>query len=183
MRDGLKGSPFNPYSNGFISGLTLREESIKFAITGAIRHPQIFYDYVDSSRQPWANSPAQCINYVSCHDNYTLFDKLQYSCPGASMETIDRMTRLAIGILLTAQGVPFLHAGVEMHRSKGGHHDSYRSSDEINRMEWSKKSAYEGLFRFTKNCIELRRQHPAFRMSDSDLVREKLFFSRNTFPE
>ncbi len=182
MRDGLKGSPFNPYSNGFISGLTLREESIKFAITGAIRHPQIFYDYVDSSRQPWANSPSQCINYVSCHDNYTLFDKLQYSCPGASMEEIDRMTRLAIGIILTAQGVPFLHAGVEMHRSKGGHHDSYRSSDEINRIEWSKKSAHEGLFRFTKNCIELRRQHPAFRMSDCDLVREKLFFLPKYIP-
>ena len=93
MRDGLKGSPFNRYSHGFISGLTLREEKIKFSIAGAIHHPQIFYDYVDSSRQPWANSPSQCVNYVSCHDNYTLFDKLQYSCPEASMDEIERMTK------------------------------------------------------------------------------------------
>jgi pullulanase len=182
MRDGLKGSPFNRNSIGFISGLTLREEKIKFAITGAIKHPQIFYDYVDSSRQPWANSPSQCVNYVSCHDNYTLFDKLQYSCPEASMEEIDRMTRLAIGILLTSQGVPFLHAGMEMHRTKGGHHDSYRSPDDVNQLEWSRKSKYATLFNFSKSCIELRRQHPAFRMNDSNMVREKLFFFQKYIP-
>lgn len=182
MRDGLKGSPFNRYSHGFISGLTLREEKIKFSITGAIDHPQIFYDYVDSSRQPWANSPSQCVNYVSCHDNYTLFDKLQYSCPEATMEEIERMTRLALGILLTSQGIPFLHAGVEMHRTKGGHHDSYRSPDEVNLLDWSRKAEYANLFEFTKNCIELRRQHPAFKMSDSQMVREKLFFFQKYIP-
>ncbi len=182
MRDGLKGSPFNKYSHGFISGLTLREEKIKFSITGAIKHPDIFYDYVETSRQPWANSPSQCVNYVSCHDNYTLFDKLQYSCPEATSEEIDRMTRLAIGMILTAQGVPFLHSGVEMHRSKGGHHDSYRSPDEVNQIEWGKKSNFGGLIRFTKNCIDLRRQHPAFRMSDSDMVREKLSFYNKYIP-
>ena len=182
MRDGLKGSPFNRNSIGFISGLTLREEKIKFALTGAIKHPQIFYDYVDSSRQPWAISPAQCVNYVSCHDNYTLFDKLQYSCPESSMEEIERMTRLAIGIILTSQGIPFLHAGVEMHRTKGGHHDSYRSPDDVNKINWSRKSIFYGLFLFTKNCIELRRQHPAFRMSEADMVREKLVFFPKYIP-
>ncbi len=182
MRDGLKGTPFNRYSNGFISGLTLREEKVKFAIIGAIRHPQIFYDYVESSRQPWANSPTQCVNYISCHDNYTLFDKLQYSCPESTMEEIDRMTRLALGILLTSQGVPFLHAGVEMHRSKGGHNDSYRSPDEINQIDWGKKSLTMDLFNFTKKCINLRKQHPAFRMSDSDMVREKLVFFPKYIP-
>ncbi len=182
IRDGLKGTPFNRYSIGFISGLTLREEKVKFAIAGAIRHPQIFYDYVESSRQPWANTPSQCINYVSCHDNYTLFDKLQYSCPEASMEETERMTRLALGILLTAQGVPFLHSGIEMHRSKGGHHDSYRSPDEVNQIEWGKKASFGGLVRFTRDCIELRRQHPAFRMNDSDMVREKLSFFPKYIP-
>jgi len=182
LRDGLKGSPFHRYSTGFISGLTLREEKIKFSIAGAIQHPEIFYDYVESSRRPWANTPAQCVNYVSCHDNYTLFDKLQYSCPEASMEEIERMTRLALGILLTAQGVPLLHAGVEMHRTKRGHHDSYRSPDDVNQLEWNRKSAYNGLFKFTRNCIELRRQHPAFRMSNSDEVRAKLHFPGKYIP-
>ncbi len=182
MRDGLKGSPFNRFSHGFISGLTLREENIKFAITGAIDHPQIFYDYVDSSRQPWAMSPAQCVNYVSCHDNYTLFDKLQYACPEASMREIEGMTKLAIGIILTSQGVPFLHSGMEMHRSKRGHHDSYRSPDDVNQIMWGKKSESLELFHFTKNCIELRKQHPAFRMDDSEMVCEKLFFFQKYIP-
>ena len=182
MRDGLKGSPFNRNSIGFISGLTLREEKIKFAVAGAIKHPQIFYDYVDSSRQPWTVSPSQCVNYVSCHDNYTLFDKLQYSCPESTLEEIERMTRLAIGIILTAQGIPLLHAGVEMHRSKGGHHDSYRSPDEVNQIDWSKKSHHAALFQFTKKCIGLRRQHPAFRMSDADMVRKKLNFFTKYIP-
>lgn len=176
MRDGLKGSPFNRNSNGFISGLTLREEKVKFSVTGAIDHPQIFYDYVDSSRQPWAKNPGQCVNYVSCHDNYTLFDKLQYACPESTIEELDRMTRLAIGIILTSQGVPFLHAGVEMHRTKGGHGDSYRSPDDINQIDWGKKSAALDLVNYTRKCIALRKQHPAFRMSDSNMVREKLSF-------
>ncbi|MEI6275626.1 MAG: type I pullulanase [Prolixibacteraceae bacterium] len=182
MRDGLKGSPFNRYSHGFISGLTLREEKIKFSIAGAIQHPDIFYDYVETSRQPWANSPAQCVNYVSCHDNYTLFDKLQYSCPEATMEEIERMTRLSLGMILTSQGVPFLHSGIEMHRSKGGHHDSYRSPDDVNQIEWGNKSAYLDLMHFTMKCIELRKQHPAFRMSNGDLVRKNLSFFKKYIP-
>ncbi len=98
------------------------------------------------------------------------------------MEEIDRMTRLAIGILLTSQGVPFLHSGIEMHRTKGGHHDSYRSPDDVNQIEWSRKSEYHSLFLFTKNCIELRRQHPAFRMSDQEMVRKKLAFLGKYIP-
>ena len=98
------------------------------------------------------------------------------------MEEIDRMTRLALGILLTSQGVPFLHAGVEMHRSKGGHNDSYRSPDEINQIDWGKKSLTLDLFNFAKKCIHLRKQHPAFRMRDSDMVREKLVFFPKYIP-
>jgi len=120
MRNGLKGSPFDRNNAGFISGITLREEQLKFAITAAVEHNQIIYDFVNTSRHPWAKSPAQCINYVSCHDNLTLFDKLQYSCPEAGPETVERMARLAFGIILTSQGVPFIHAGDEMLRSKGG---------------------------------------------------------------
>jgi pullulanase len=182
IRDGLKGTPFDRYSTGFISGLTLREEKVKFSMAGAIEHGQIVNHFVDSSRQSWAKHPGQCINYVTCHDNYTLFDKLQYSCPEASLETLERITKLAIAILLTSQGVPFLHAGVEMHRTKGGHHDSYRSSDEVNQIDWSRKAVYPELFDFTKKCIELRRQHPAFRMNDADMVREKQRFYNNYVP-
>jgi pullulanase len=179
MRNGLKGSPFEKNNAGFISGVTLREEQLKFAVIGAIQHDQIIYDFVITSKQSWANSPAQCVNYVSCHDNYTLFDKLQYSCPEASPEIIERMARLAFGVIFTSQGVPFLLAGDEMLRTKGGHNDSYRSPDYINQIDWTRKVRYSGLVNFMKSCIELRHQHPAFRMADGDMVRTKLrFFSK-----
>lgn len=176
IRNGLKGSPFDKFSRGFISGQTLREEQLKFGIVGAIAHDQIIYYYVDTSRVAWANQPGQCINYVSCHDNYTLFDKLQYSSPEASKDTLERMARLAIGIILTSQGVPFLLAGEEMLRSKGGHPDSYRSPDELNRIDWTRKVRYSGMVEFTKKCIELRHKHPAFRMPDAEMIRKKLRF-------
>jgi pullulanase len=182
LRNGLKGSPFDKNNAGFISGVTLREEQLKFGIIGAIEHDQIIYNFVDTSRKAWANSPAQCVNYVSCHDNYTLFDKLQYSCPEASPETIERMARLAFAVIFTSQGVPFIHAGEEMLRSKGGHPDSYRSPDYINQIDWTRKVHYSGLISFFKNCIQLRLQHPAFRIFDGDIVRSKLRFFGKYIP-
>lgn len=182
IRNGLKGSPFDKFSRGFISGETLREEQIKFGIVGAVAHDQIIYYYVDTSRLAWANQPGQCINYVSCHDNYTLFDKLQYSCPEASKDTMERMARLAVGIILTSQGVPFLLGGEEMLRSKGGHPDSYRSPDELNRIDWTRKIRYKGMVDFTRNCIELRHKHPAFRMPDAEMIRKKLRFFGKYIP-
>jgi pullulanase len=182
MRNGLKGSPFEKNNAGFISGITLREEQLKFAIIGAIQHDQIIYDYVVTSKQAWANNPSQCVNYISCHDNYTLFDKLQYSCPEASPETIERMARLGLGVVLTSQGVPFLFAGDEMLRSKGGHPDSYRSPDLINQIDWSAKTHHAELLKFVRNCIELRRQHPAFRIPDGDTVRSNLRFFGKYIP-
>ncbi len=182
MRNVLKGSPFDRFSTGFISGLTLHEEQLKFSIVGAIEHDQIINHYVDSSRQPWTNNPGQAVNYVSCHDNYTLFDKLQYSCPEASMETIERMTRLAVAVLLTSQGVPFIQSGIEMLRTKGGHHDSYRAPDEVNQIDWTRKNRYHSMFNFTRKCIQLRQAHPAFRMNKAELVREKLRFLNHYTP-
>jgi len=182
MRDGLKGSAFDQFSTGFISGHTLQEERLKFSMVGAVKHDQIAYDYVESSKGPWANEAAQCINYVSCHDNFTLFDKLQYSCPEASKAQIERMVRLALGIVLTSQGVPFLHAGSEMMRTKGGHHDSYRSPDLLNQIDWSRKHEFHNLFLFTQKCIELRRQHPAFRMSSAKMINEKMRFNGKYIP-
>jgi pullulanase len=182
IRNGLKGSPFDKFSKGFINGETLREEQVKFGIVGAIQHDQIIYSYVDTSKVAWANQPGQCINYVSCHDNFTVFDKLQYSSPEVSMETIERMARLAMGIIFTSQGVPFMLAGEEMLRTKGGVPDSYRSPDELNKIEWKRKARYSGMIDYTKKCIELRKNHPAFRMPDAEMIRKKLRFFGKYIP-
>jgi len=77
FRDALKGNHGDKRSKGFVSGQVLREEALKFGITAAVYHPQINYNYIESVHSAWASEPSQCINYVSCHDNYTLWDKLK----------------------------------------------------------------------------------------------------------
>jgi len=77
FRDGVKGDVFTKNAKGFASGETGLRESVKFGIAGAINHPQIDYKMVNYSKAPWSNSPLQCINYVSCHDNHTLYDRLR----------------------------------------------------------------------------------------------------------
>ena len=139
FRDAVKGHWGNPASLGFASGQTLNEESVKYALVAATHHPQIVYSYVASSKWAWSLSPAQSINYVSCHDNYTLYDKLKLSRPEARLPELARMVCLAGSLLLTAQGIPFLHAGVEMMRTKKGDGNSYKSGDETNMIDWSRK--------------------------------------------
>jgi len=176
MRDALKGSWGNKSSKGFVSGLKLREEAVKFGIAAATFHPQIVYGYVESSRKPWAEEPSQCINYVSCHDNYTLWDKLSLSCPEASDEEKRRMAKLAGAIILTSQGVPFLHSGDEFCRTKGGNGNSYKSPDSVNQIDWSRKAVYYDVFVFFRKLIQLRKNHPAFRIHSAESIRRDLNF-------
>jgi len=182
FRDGIKGNTFDAKSTGFVSGQTIQEENIKFGIVGACFHPQIVYGYVERSKSPWAAEPWQSINYASCHDNFTLYDKLVSSCPDASDEEIRRMVMMAGALVLTSQGIPFLHAGVEMARTKAGEHNSYKSPDSINQIDWSRKAAYPEVFNYYKLLIELRKLHPAFRMSSASQIREHLIFSSDYQP-
>lgn len=176
FRDALKGNHGSKKSKGFVSGLELIEEPVKFGIVGATNHPQIVYDYIKTSNKAWAAEPNQCINYVSCHDNYTLWDKLKMSSSKASDEDLRKMVKLAGALVLTSQGVPFLHAGVEFCRSKDGNGNSYKSLDAVNQIDWKRKSEYSDVFEYFKKLIRLRKNHPAFRMTASDSIRKNLNF-------
>lgn len=182
FRDGIKGNNFISRSKGFVSGQTIQEENIKFGIAAACFHPQIVYGYVEHSKSPWASEPWQCINYASCHDNYTLYDKLKSSCPDYSEEEINRMVMMAGALVLTSQGIPFLHAGVEMARTKSSNPNSYKSPDHINQIDWSRKSTYQNIFRYYQSLIALRKAHPAFRMTSSYIMRKHLIFSDDYQP-
>jgi pullulanase len=178
LRDGLKGSVFDEKSTGFVSGADNTEESVKFGIVGAIQHPQINYPAVNYSDMPWANEPWQSMSYVSCHDNHTLYDKLKISRDDASEDQIIAMAKLAQAVVLTSQGIAFLHAGSEMLRTKNGEHNSYNLPDEINRIDWSRKIEYHETFSYYRNLIDLRKAHPAFRMTSGEDVRQNLEFKR-----
>jgi len=177
FRDAIKGNNFDGAGAGFVSGKVLHEEAIKFGIVAACYHPQIIYNYVGGLRFAWARHPWHTVNYASCHDNYTLFDKLQLSCPKANLDLLKRMQKLAAALVLTSQGIPFLHGGSEFCRSKGGDHNSYRSPDSVNQIDWSRKKEFEDVHRYFCDLIRLRESVPAFRMENSDLIRNHLRFS------
>jgi pullulanase len=86
------------------------------------------------------------------------------------------MHKLANAIVLTSQSVPFLHAGVEMCRTKGGNSNSYKSPDSVNAIDWSRKAKYEAVFNYYRDLIALRKAHPAFRMPTGEMVQQKLKF-------
>lgn len=176
IRDGLKGSVFEDESKGFVSGAKDTEESVKFGIVGSIQHPQVNAGKVNYSKAPWANEPWQAVNYVSCHDNHTLLDKLKVSNKEASPEELKRMHKLANAVVLTSQGIPFLHAGVDMLRTKNGEHNSYNLPDSINQIDWNWKTVHKDVFDYYKGLVALRKAHPAFRMPSAAMVNEHLEF-------
>ncbi len=177
LRDAVKGSVFDEKSRGFVSGATGVEEKIKFGVAGCTDHPQLDFGWINFSQGGWAAEPWQSVSYVSCHDNHTLYDKLKLSCKGAREEEIKKMHMLANGIVLTSQGIPFLHAGVELMRSKGGEHNSYNLPDSVNRIDWNLKTKNRDVFTWYKELIALRKAHPAFRMPDAGLLARHLVFT------
>ncbi|GAC1379537.1 MAG: type I pullulanase [Ginsengibacter sp.] len=182
LRDGLKGGFSDEKSKAFVGGVPGFAESIKFGIVAATYHQDIHYDAVNYSKAPWSPQPYQTINYVSCHDDNTLFDKLKVSNPDASEEQLIKMDLLSNTIILTSQGVPFLHAGVDFLRTKQGVSNSYKSPDNINEMDWSRKHKYKSVFNYYKGLIALRKNHPSFRMSDTKMIQDHLHFMHNDDP-
>lgn len=176
LRDGLKGSVFRHEERGFVSKQVGLKESIKFGIVASTQHPQVNYEVVNYSNAPWASEPSQTINYVSCHDNHTLWDKLTISNPEATEEELIQMHQLAETIVLTSQGVPFIHAGMEFLRTKQGVENSFESPDEINQIDWTRKEKYEEVFEYYKGLIALRKNHPAFRMTSTEQIQKHLEF-------
>lgn len=176
MRDGIRGPFSDDHKSGILGAIANNEESIKFGIAGCIDHPQIDINKVNYSKAAWTNSPAQMIAYVSCHDDMCLVDRLKASIPGITTDEIIRLDLLAQTFVFTAQGVPFIYAGEEVLRDKKGVHNSYKSPDYINAIDWTYKDHYPQVFDYYRSLIELRRNHPAFRMADADMVRRHLEF-------
>ena len=182
LRDGLRG-PFSDDTKGaFLAGLQGEEESIKFGIAGCIDHPQVDMQKVNYSKKAWATEPTQMISYVSCHDDMCLVDRLKASIPGISTDEIIRLDLLAQTAVFTSQGVPFMLSGEEMLRDKKGVHNSFESPDSINHLDWDNLKKYPQVFQYYKNLIQLRKNHPAFRLGSASLVRKHLVFGKSGGP-
>lgn len=176
LRDGAKGHWAEHEARGFVSGAGGFEESIKFGVVGAVQHPQINYQAVNYSEKAWAAQPGQCVNYVACHDDLTLWDKLAISNKGFSAFDRLNMHKLAGAIVLTSQGIPFLHSGQEFARSKNGNDNSYNAPDSVNQINWQQKVRLPEVFEYYKGLVHLRRTFPAFRLQTAQEVRNRLHF-------
>ncbi len=162
LRDSMRGPVSNNSESGYLAGKGGHTSTIRDAFMG---------------KATWCKSPTQTVNYASCHDNMTLYDRLTMSVPDATVEDRIRMNNLAAAIYMTSQGIPFIHAGEEMLRSKplwngGFDHNSYKSSDKVNSLKWDDLNdpQYQDVVDYYTGLIAFRKAHPALRMTDAEEV-------------
>jgi len=158
MRDALRGHVFTDTAKGYVSG----QPGVASAVAGCF-----------AADTPWTKDPTQIINYASCHDNMTLFDRLTLSNPGASVQDRIKMNCLAAAICMLSQGVPFFQAGEEMLRSKpkakgGFEHNSYNLPDSVNSLKWD--ALEEKVRDYYTGLIAFRKAHSALCMTDHEQI-------------
>lgn len=242
FRDAVKGSGFQrDYSGGYVQNCVNERyypnsekghkphELVRKAITGMI-------DFVPQSDDPtewqFIRSPLNSLNYIACHDGFTLWDKLilaeycQYAEPGTKNspktkypqsktnpavvdfddptqfpdenveQKLRKMDKLGAAILLTSQGVPFIHAGQEFLRQKiefrklsandpGTYifdSNSNTSSDDVNAIKWELKAKNYDIFKYYQGLIRLRKEHPTFRRTRRESILKGFKFRDNWIP-
>jgi pullulanase len=161
FRDALKGGWDRPDATGFIQTGS-RADTVRVGLAG--------------STASFAQDPVESINYVECHDNHTLWDRLTLSAPQASVAEREAMDKLCATALYTAQGIPFIQAGQELCRTKGGEDNSYNLPDKVNMIRWEWKLAHASVYAYYRGLIALRKCHPMFRLGQKSLVEQALRF-------
>lgn len=177
FRDAIKGGVFNPIDKGYVQ--TKGQYYSDRIIQGVL-----------GSINTFTARPQESINYAEVHDNNTLFDKLYFSITEsgeykepdpATLDEVTKYHKLAAFILLTSQGIPILHLGQDFMRTKLGVENSYNSGDKINKIDWSRKLKYFDVFSYYKNLIEIRKNHPIFRINNEADLRDAIEFHREIF--
>ncbi len=154
-RDGLKGSVFDAKDRGYLNGKANNGTAGKviFGLEGG----------TDRTLTGWSVEEGMVLNYMACHDNQTIRDKLEVSNPEADQAQRLAMNRLGFAALMLGKGIPFFLAGEEMYRTKGGDSNSYASSDAVNNLDWEALvpgSDEMALHDYYRDLIALRRSHP-----------------------
>ncbi len=155
-RDAIKGHVFYEEEPGFVNGGRGMESLILHAVTG----------WRDGGASFRPRSCAQIINYVSAHDNFTLWDKLVLTLHNGESDFTRRYedvlaaNKLAAFIYFTCQGSLFMQAGEEFGRTKLGEDNSYCSRPELNMLKWGRTVEYAELVDYYRGLIRLRKKLP-----------------------
>lgn len=160
IRDTLCGSVFDSRALGFATGAWTPRDDLQSCFLG---------------RPGWAVQPTQVVNYISCHDNFTLHDRIAEALPQADEPEIAARCRLAGAFNLLSVGIPFFQAGEEMLRAKTDStgrrvSNSYRSSDRVNAIRWNslKEPQVFGTQQYYKGLIALRKAHVLLRIGSAE---------------
>lgn len=166
IRDVVKGHVFYMDELGFVNG----GENLESDLKQAVICPK------------WAKDPRQSINYLSCHDNYTLWDRLIVSNSDESEKIRLCMNRLAAAILFSSQGIPFFLMGEEFARTKPSDDEgkpvenSYNSSVTVNSIKYDRAKDFSELRDYYKGLIRMRKAHKAFRLDSIDQIHQAVSF-------
>lgn len=142
FRDTVAGE-LNETDLGYADGRVEYTESIKAALSAYSDNTYAYQMF---------NKSMQSINYVECHDNMTIADKVQLAQKGKEEALF------MIGLVLFAQGIPFLQIGQSFFRDKKGDANSYRSPDSTNRIEWKLLDVHQDMNDTVKSWISLRKK-------------------------
>jgi pullulanase len=163
FRDTIKGNTFYLYDKGYIFGNEHYYGSAVEVIAGSIG--------LEKGEHSLLTEPSQSVNYIECHDNHTLWDKLVSCLPNAAPLVQMKYHRLATSLVVLSQGIPFLHSGQEFFRTKQGDGNSYKSSDQINRLDWDRKQRFKENVNYIKGLIQIRKEFACFRMKSTEEIR------------
>jgi len=155
LRNAVKGDPDGDIK-GFATGDISTKNDVIKGIFGGLKD--------------FANSPLETINYVTCHDNMTFYDKLKKVLPEANEKEYMLRQCLSAGIIIFSEGIPFIHSGYEFLRTKDGEHNSYNLPDKINMIRWKQKEENYKMFDYFKKIIRIKKEYPHFRLESKQDV-------------
>ena len=170
IRNGIRGST-DGTDPGFAMGDLNDRTAVLRGLDGAIA------DFTDG--------PTETINYISAHDNYTWWDKLDHRWnpttppPHYGEADLIGMNRFGASLVLTAQGIPFIHGGCDFLRTKRTGdpgqdeetiRNSYAAGDDVNALDWARKVTYLDTFEYYAGLVDLRLARPELRLATADEI-------------
>ncbi|MCF0110653.1 MAG: type I pullulanase, partial [Erysipelotrichaceae bacterium] len=120
------------------------------------------------------DTPQKSTNYIECHDNATVWDKMKNCCSEEASGVRIARQKMMTAMVLLAQGIPFLHSGQEFCRTKNGVTNSYASPDSVNRLDWDRKDRYLYVSDYVRDVIQLRKSHSEFRLKTTKEIEERV---------
>lgn len=168
FRNGVKGADSDGGKPGFVQREMQAFNTLQYGFS-ATTHTDVY-----GNRQGYATNTNQIVNYVSSHDNFTLYDKLKKTSPVTSTQEISTLVNMSNTFVLTSPGISFIGAGDEMQRTKQGNDNSYNAPDSINAINYNLLDKNSKNVQYEKALIKLRKSHETFRLNTTDEIQNNI---------